>query len=286
MQLREYVEGVSDPTSLAYVPATERVAVMDMDGTLVSESLPYMAICVFWVWRALEDSDYEATERERTVAQRLKDCMERHDLSNLGCSEQDVAGWMDRSMAGLTEAEAIEKARHWLQSTPAAPPYEHLMMGETYYQPMLEVVEYLRSYGFVIYVVSGSDREFCCAFLRDRLALSKEQILGYTVRYEKGAKGEERTAEVLTVNDGEEKVRNIRAKIAHRPLLAFGNSTGDYEMMRDVVSRGGRSFCILNDDSERDYGNPARAVRHKVRCQAAGIETISMKDDWLRIYQS
>lgn len=284
MQLREYVEGVCDPTSSTFVPATQRVAVMDMDGTLVSETLPYMAICVFWVWRALEDPDYEATEREQAVAQSLKDCMERHDLSSLEYSEREVAEWMDRSMAGLTETEAIEKAQHWLESTPAASPYEHLRMSETYYQPMLEVVDYLRSYGFVIYVVSGSDREFCRAFLSHRLGLSIEQILGYTVRYEKSAKGEVRTAEVLTVNDGIEKVKNIGAKIAHRPLLAFGNSTGDYAMMHDVVAGGGRSFCILNDDTERDYGNPARAARHKARCQAAGVETISIKEDWVKVY--
>ena len=179
--------------------------------------------------------------------------------------------------------------------------FEGMTYGESFYLPMVEVVEYLQDNGFTCYVCSGSDRFIYPLFIEGMLEISYNNVIGMDVRMEAAEQGDEdsldhtfsigvdvvRTNELLIKSLKTNKVLQIAQEIGQRPVLSFGNSSGDTSMHNYVI--GGNAyrsaaFMLVADDDARDYGNPEKGEDLKEKWTAAGYNVISMRDDWKTIY--
>lgn len=297
-----YVQEITDPKSARFVPIEDRIVVFDMDGTLVSETLPYFTMCVYWTYRVLDDPLYAASNREREVAEHLRECMNARRMDKFDFSEDEVTYWMDTSFAGLTTEQFRTHAQKWLQTT-YTPDRPDLLYSETFFRPMLEVVDYLRQSQFRIYILSASDREFCRAMVCQSLQIPPSNVIGYTVRYRAERQGESesrayilhpgeatlRTNHTITFNESFSKVESIINEIGQRPLLAFGNSSGDFSMFEYVVDGrtdgySGKAFLLLPDDTIRENGDLSRAKRYLTECEKTGYIPISKSTDWLTLF--
>jgi hypothetical protein len=173
--------------------------------------------------------------------------------------------------------------------------------ANTFYTPMVEVVEYLQENGFKVYVCSGSDRFICRTFIEGHLDIPFEQIIGMDVDIEatneEGADGLKyvytsednivRTDRLLIKNLKMNKVKAIVKEIGRQPVLSFGNSSGDVSMHNYTIFNNrykSAAFMLIADDEERDYGNTAKVQSLKEQWEQNGYHVISMKDDFRTIY--
>lgn len=297
-----YVAAATDENGADYVPPEDRIAVFDLDGTLLCETDPnYFDYCLL-VHRVLEDPEYrdKSTDFEREVANKIRE-QDATGASFPGL-EVDHGRAVASAFAGLTPEEFNTYVRTFRQ-TPT-PGYENMTRGEAFYQPMLQVVDLLRENGFLIYIVSGTDRFIVRGIVEDSpLDVPPWQIIGsdetVVARNQGDADG---LNYVFGSDDGPvlggvfvvknlkmNKVSAIVREIGRRPVLAFGNSTGDASMA-NYVSRDNPhkslAFMLCCDDLEREHGNEAKAARMRALCESSGWIPVSMKNDWTTIYGS
>jgi len=174
--------------------------------------------------------------------------------------------------------------------------------GQSFYQPMLEVFDYLKDNGFTYYVVSGSDR-FICRALVDAIGIAPNRVIGMDVRLVSSSQGEEagvnytmgreedlvRTDELLIKNLKTNKVLQISQEIGKVPVLSFGNSGGDSAMHNYCLSNSkhrSAAFMLVADDELRDHANREKALALAQKWHDAGYYVISMSDDFRTIYAS
>lgn len=289
--ITKYVSAVCSPVDAHLVAPEERIAVYDMDGTLISERLPYMCICMYWVSQVLDVDCYSPSSRERTVALHLRQCMEHRCMEQFQYTYAEVDGWMYRRMAGITDEEFRQNASRWLSTTPVQG-VEGITYAQTIYLPMIELFEYLRNNGFQQYVLTASDSIFAQAMLCQRLQIPPDHVLGNPVKYECGqVSGQKvRTSQWTRYNDGSEKAKSIQDKIGKCPLIAVGNGTGDYAMMHHTMegqplNRQGIALCVLCDDVQREYGDTAKAADVAHYCNKNGFIPISIQNDWNTLWE-
>lgn len=294
--LQSYVDNVTDPSSDDYVPAEERVAVFDLDGTLICETAPTYFEWLLYLHRVLEDDSYSASIEEKAYAEEVKAAVENHSIP----SEMDwgEAYAQNAAFTGMTMQEYADYVGTFGKTEVEG--YNGMLWEEAIYLPMAEVVSYLASNDFKTYIVSGSERQLLRVIARGVLQFDVNHIIGSDVETygteQDDAEGMDYvfkpTDEVLRGNLTMKnlkmnKVSSIVREIGIRPILAFGNSTGDFSMFQYTSSnpdRKGLAFCVLADDTQRENGNPAKAASIKQRCEEAGWNMISMKDDWETIY--
>ena len=195
--------------------------------------------------------------------------------------------------AGMTSDEFAPIVTDWLATA------RHPRFGRGYtelvYQPMLELLAYLRGNGFKTYIVSGGGVEFMRTFAEQRYGVPPEQVVGSTIRtkYEvrNGRPVIVRLPEVDFIDDGPGKPVGIHKFIGRRPIAAFGNSDGDFEMLEWVTSAPGpRLGLIVNhDDATREYaydrGSPiGRLERGLDQAPRRGWTVASMKNDWKKVF--
>ena len=179
--------------------------------------------------------------------------------------------------------------------------FEGMTYATSFYTPMIEVVEYLQDNGFKCYICSGSDRFICRTFIEGMLDIPYEQIIGMDVGLEAtGQEGEDglnyvfkagddviRTDKLLIKNLKMNKVTQIVQEIGRKPVLSFGNSSGDVSMHMYTISDNpyrSAAFMLVADDDVRDYGNPEKTESLKTKWAESGFEVISMRDDFRTIY--
>ena len=182
------------------------------------------------------------------------------------------------------------------------PGYDGMARGDGWYRPMLQVVDYLRARGFRVWIVSGTDRFIVRGLVAGSpLAVPPDRIIGsdetVVATGQNGADGL-----VYQLAEGDEvvlggrfvvknlkmnKVSAIVREIGARPVLAFGNSTGDSSMAAYATRGNPRralAFMLCCDDVERENGNPEKAAKMRALCEANGWVPVSMRDDWKTIY--
>lgn len=194
-----------------------------------------------------------------------------------------------------TEFEAIVK--HWFAT--ARHPRFKRPYNELVYQPMLELLTFLRANGFQTFIVSGGGQEFMRAYADAAYGIPPEQIVGSTgkLKYELSAAGEPvlmRLPEIDFIDDGPGKPVGIQKHIGLRPTLAFGNSDGDYEMLRWTTADTGSGqprlgLIVHHDDAEREYAydHPSAVGQLKralVEAKERGWVIVSMKNDWKAVF--
>jgi phosphoserine phosphatase len=284
-----FVEQVTDPRSRAYVPPAERIAVFDNDGTLWSEQPAYFQLAF-------------AIERVRALAPKHPEWRMRQPFQ--GVLEGDmkaVAATGERGLlelvmathAGLTTEEFAASVREWIAT--ARHPTLKRPYTELVYQPMLDLLGYLRANGFKTYIVSGGGIEFMRVFAEQVYGVPPEQVIGSSIAtgYEvrDGKPVIVRQPKIDFIDDKAGKPVAINKFIGRRPIAAFGNSDGDFQMLEWTTAGAGPRLGVLvhHDDAAREFAydrgsHIGRLERGLDEAAARGWVVISMKDDWNVIY--
>jgi hypothetical protein len=285
----DFVDRVTLPESPAFVRPEERVAVFDNDGTLWCEQ-PVQVQVLFAQdrLRDMADRDPELRSHQPFKAFLEHDLKTMHDLGKRG-----VFAVAFMVHAGVTEAEFAEAAGAWLASA------THPILGRPFtqcvFQPQLELMGYLRSRGFRVFIVSGGGIDFMRVFAEEVYGVSPEQVIGSSVKTRVAVRDDRlelmKLAELRSFDDRDAKVENIGLHIGRRPIFAFGNSDGDLPMLRYARAGPGVRLALLlhHDDGEREFSydrefrlSPlADALDH---ASDYGITVVSMKRDWERIF--
>ena len=252
-RILEFVETVTKEGGPDYVPPSERIAVFDNDGTLWCEQPLYFQLAF-------------ALDRVRELAPRHPEWMEQQPfkaaLENdlpavLAGGEHALLELVMATHAGTTTEEFASIVGDWLKE--ARHPETGLLYKEMVYQPMLELLEYLRENGFKTFIVSGGGIEFMRVFTEEVYGIPPEQVVGSSIKtvfeLRDGNPVLVRLPEINFIDDKAGKPVGIHQFIGRRPIAAFGNSDGDLEMLQYVAGGDGASllFLLRHDDSEREY---------------------------------
>jgi phosphoglycolate phosphatase-like HAD superfamily hydrolase len=284
-----FVAAVTTEGSPTYVPPAERIATFDNDGTLWAEQpLYFQGFFAIDQARALAAKNAELAEREPFRALLAND---REAIASFG--EQEIGELLAATHAGMTPEAFLQGARAWLDS--ARHPRFGRLFKACVYQPQLELLAYLRANGFKTFIVSGGGVDFIRAFAEDVYGIPPEQVVGSSgkTRFElqDGRAVLVKLPELGSVDDKEGKPININLHIGRRPILAFGNSDGDLQMLQYTASGTGPRLMLLvhHDDAEREYAydrdsHVGRLDQALDTARAQGWQVVSMKEDWQTVF--
>ncbi|MFP2924366.1 HAD family hydrolase [Pyxidicoccus sp. 3LG] len=281
--LLTFVDAVTTEETPSFVRAEDRIAVFDNDGTLWPEQPFYFqGLFVIDRIRALSVDHPEWKEQ-----QPFKAILEGSALH--GSTEHDVAALVAATHAGMTTDAFARIAREWLAA--ARHPRFHRRYTECVYQPMLELLSFLRAHGFTTYIVSGGGIDFLRVFAEEVYGIPPAQVVGSSAkaRFElrDGRPVLVKLAELGSLDDGPGKPVNIHLHIGKRPILTFGNSDGDLQMLQYTAAGTTPHLELLlhHDDAGREYAydRESRAGRLDAALSEArrrNWTVVSMKNDW------
>jgi phosphoserine phosphatase len=284
-----FVRATTTEGASTFVPPAERVAVFDNDGCLWSEQPVY-----FQLLFALDQVRALAPKHpEWRMRQPFKAALEG-DMKALAASgEKGLLELVMVSHAGNTPAEFQAIVKEWLAT--ARHPRFKRRYTELVYQPMLELLAYLRANGFKTYIVSGGGIEFVRAWSEAVYGIPPEQVVGSSIKtkYEvrDGVPTLVRLPEIDFIDDKAGKPVGINRHIGRRPIAAFGNSDGDFQMLEWVTAGPGPRFGLIvhHDDAEREYAydrksHVGRLERGLDEGPGRGWTIVSMQRDWNRVF--
>lgn len=284
-----FVEKVTKEGGSDFVPVSERIATFDNDGTLWCEQPMYVQMAfVLDRVRALADKHPEWKDR-----QPFKAVLEADLKSLAAAGEKALVELLMVTHAGMTTDEFETIVLDWLKT--AKHPKFQRPYTECVYQPMLELLAYLRANGFKTYIVSGGGIEFMRPWTEKVYGVPPEQVVGSSIKlkYElrDGKPVLARLPEVDFIDDKGGKPVGIQKFIGRRPIMAFGNSDGDFEMLEWTTSGSGPRFGLIvhHTDAEREYAydrnSPiGRLVRGLDEGPKRGWTIVDMKRDWKTIF--
>ncbi len=284
-----FVIATTTPTDARYVPPAERIAVFDNDGALWSEQLMYFQLAfAFDRVKALAPKHPEWKDKE-PFASLLKG-----DLKTaLAGGEHAILEIVMATHADLTTDEFNAEVRSWLTTA------RHPKTGRPYtamvYQPMLELLAYLRANGYKTFIVSGGGVEFLRVFAEEVYGIPPEQVVGSSIRtkYEvrNGKPVIVRLPEIDFIDDKDGKPIGINKFIGRRPILAFGNSDGDFQMLEWTTAGAGPRLGLYlhHDDAARESAydresSIGRLARGLDEGPKRGWVIVSMKNDWSQVF--
>ncbi len=286
----DFVEKVTAEGSPDFVPESERIATFDNDGTLWSEQ-PMYAQLFFVIDRIKAMApDYPEWKTEEPFASLLKG-----DLKAVAASGKNgLLELVATTHAGMTTEEFEKLVSDWIAT--AKHPKTGRLHTEMVYQPMLELLAYLRANGFKTYIVSGGGIEFMRPWTERVYGIPPEQVIGSSIKTKFETKDGkpvlQRLPEIDFIDDKAGKPIGINSHIGRRPIAAFGNSDGDREMLEWTQAGEGARLMMLvhHDDAEREwaYGPDSKIGTFSddlmSEAKKNGWTVISMKDDWATIY--
>jgi phosphoglycolate phosphatase-like HAD superfamily hydrolase len=290
-----FVKATTEQASPTFVPPGDRIATFDQDGTL-------------WVEHPLYAQAMFALDRVRALApkhpewknkQPFKAVLTGNRETMAKFSEADWEVIVGATHAGMTTEQFLGIVKEWLAT--AQHPRFKRPYTELVYQPMLEVMEYLRGNGFKTYIVTGGGQEFVRVYSQQVYGIPPEQVVGSSLltkyEYRDGKPLLTRLPKVFFIDDHAGKAVGINLFIGKRPFAAFGNSGGDEEMLLWTTAGQGQrlGMLVLHDDAEREFAyGPAQGLPDtKVGAfsqalydvaQLNGWVVVSMKKDWKRIF--
>ncbi len=297
--LKEYVEDVTNPESPNFISTDDRIVTFDMDGTFVGELYPTYFEYNMLEYRVLDDASYrdKAPEDVRQAAQNIRDFV-RNGTPLPSHFDMRHARAAAKAYAGMTIAQFDAYVKAY--GNKPANGFKGMTYGKSFYQPMLEVFEYLKDNDFTFYVVSGSDRYLCRALV-ESIGIEPNRVIGMDVRLVSSKQGDQegvnytmekkedlvRTDSLLIKNLKTNKVLQISQEIGKVPVLSFGNSGGDCSMHNYCLSNNKHrtaAFMLIADDEARDHANREKALKLGEQWRDAGYHVISMRDDFVTIY--
>jgi phosphoserine phosphatase len=285
-----FVEKVTTATSPDFVPPAERIATFDNDGTLWAEKPMYFQL-LFALDRVKELApQHPEWKTKEPFASLLKGDMK----GVLAGGEHAIVEIVMATHAGMTTAEYEKIVKDWIAK--ARHPVTKRLYTEMVYQPMLELLAFLRANGFKTFIVSGGGIEFMRPWTERVYGIPPEQVIGSSIktRYEmrKGGPVLLRLPEENFIDDKAGKPVGINSHIGLRPIAAFGNSDGDRQMLEwTQAGKGARLMMLVHhDDAKREwaYGPKSKVGTFSDSLMAEakkdGWTVISMKDDWKGIF--
>jgi phosphoglycolate phosphatase-like HAD superfamily hydrolase len=264
------------------VPVAERIATFDNDGTLwVEQPLPPQFDFVFRAWGEEIKADPSLAEQQPYKAIIARDPT---FFAGIAAQEPEVVATLlaafGRTWKGTTPDAFDAQVREWLQTVKQ--PKLGVPYIELVYQPMLELLDYLRAHEFRVFVVSGGGRDFMRVFAEDAFGVFKENVIGTAAEYSY-ADGEivrgEHALGGLNVRAG--KPEHIFATTGRLPVFAGGNADVDIEMLEAATF----SVLLDHDDSEREFLYTSGAEESLARAKELGWTVVSMKNDWSTVFQ-
>jgi len=285
----DFVEKVTKKGSPDFVPPNERIATFDNDGTL-------------WCEKPLPVQLYFALDRVKALAPQHPEWKTKEPFASIlkgdlktaaAGGEHAVAELMMATHTGNTTVEFEQIVKEWIATA------KHPKTGQLYtkmiYQPMLELLDYLRANGFKTFIVSGGGIEFMRPWAEKTYGIPPEQVVGSSVK----TKFELRDGQPVLVrlpelnfnDDKGGKPVGINRHIGRRPIAAFGNSDGDLQMLQWTAAGSGPRFCLYvhHDDAAREYvydrtDKLAKLDEGLDEAVAKGWTVVSMKNDWKTIF--
>jgi phosphoserine phosphatase len=285
----DFVERVTDPASPDFVPEPERIAVFDNDGCLWSEK-PYYVQLAFVLDRLAQ----LAPEHPEWSDDPLIAAAVAGDLETVAAAgEHGLLKLVMITHAGTTTEEFSAIVTDWLAT--ARHPQLDRPYTESVFQPMLELLDYLRANGFQTWIVSGGGIEFMRPWTESIYGIPPEQVIGSSIvtEFEMRDDGPAlvRRPEISFIDDKAGKPVGIQTHIGRRPIAAFGNSDGDLQMLQWTTAGPGARLGVIihHTDAEREFAYDRDS--HVGRLDAAldeaaqrGWTVVDMKRDWARIY--
>jgi len=285
-----FVEKVTKPGSSDFVPVPERIATFDNDGTLWCEKpLPVQLFFVLDRVKALAPQHPEWQTKEPFAS-----ILKGDPKGLMAGGERGLMEVIMATHAGNTTEEFEQIVKDWIAT--AKHPKTGKLYTEMVYQPMLEVLAYLRANGFKTFIVSGGGIEFMRPWTEKVYGIPPEQVIGSSVK----TKFELRDGKPVLVrlpeanfnDDKGGKPVGINQHIGRRPVMAFGNSDGDLQMLQWTAAGPGARFCLYvhHDDAGREYVYDrkdalARLNQGLDEAAAKGWTVVSMKDDWKQVFK-
>ncbi|MCB1148909.1 MAG: haloacid dehalogenase-like hydrolase [Chlamydiia bacterium] len=268
-RLIAFVEESSDPKSQRFIPIESRIATFDQDGTLWVEK-PFYAQLAFSL-----------------------DTVADHPEWNENWTLQDIEKVINAAHSGMSVTEFQQKVQNWLAT--AKHPRFKRPYTELVYQPMLELIDYLRKNDYKIYITSGGGQEFIRVYSEKVYGIPIDRVIGTAgkLQYTKVNSKPElmKLPELLFLDDKSGKPEAIQLFIGKRPVAAFGNSDGDREMLEwSQTLNNSLQLLIHHDDAEREYAydTDSKIGRFSTALKEEALKNnwliISMKKDWNRIF--
>jgi hypothetical protein len=285
----EFVTKTTKSGSPDFVPVAERIATFDNDGTLWAEQPMYVQLAF-------------AVDRIKNLAPKHSEWKEQEPYASLlkgdikgalSAGEKALAQVLMASHSGMTTAEFEQIVKDWIAT--AKNPKTGRLYTQMIYEPMVELMEYLRANQFKTYIVSGGGIEFMRPWTEKAYGVPPEQVIGSTIRTKfelrDGKPILERLPEIDFIDDKTGKPIAINKFIGRRPILAFGNSDGDQQMLEWTAAGSGARFMGLvhHDDAEREWAydrnsHIGRLDKAWDEAIAKGWLVVSMKNDWKTIF--
>ena len=286
-RITDFVERVTDPESPDYVTPSERIATFDNDGTLWAEKPVYFQLVY-------------ALDRLRSKAEADPSVL-TSDALKAG-AKGDVEGMLASGIDGLKEVLAVSHSgmsvtefqsdvREWLNS--ATHPETGRLYGRMVYQPMLELLAYLRAEGFQTWIVSGGGVHFLRTFAEETYGIPPQQVLGSATptEYDTETRSVAKLPGVAFVDDKANKPVGIDSRIGRRPIFAAGNSDGDFQMLEYAMAGDGPRFALIvhHTDAEREFAydresHVGRLQRGLDEGPERGWLIVDMTSDWSRVW--
>lgn len=280
-----FVHAATQEEGPGYLPPAERIAVFDVDGTLLPEQPLMQGAFVLSRLKALADKDPALRQRPAVRA-----ALERDVAYFEKEGPRAVLELMTQTETGLTDEQYETQVRQFLKGV------KHPRLGvpfpQTAYVPMLELLEFLRASGFQTWLCSGGSVDFLRVLSPQLFGIPREQVIGSSLKKEAREQGGSlvlvRTDQLLTLNDQAQKPVNLSLHLGQRPALAVGNvrSAGDVQMLTYSKGRKGPSLQLLlnHDDAEREFAYAEKDGASLAAAKSRGFTVVSMKRDWKSVF--
>ena len=284
-----FVEKVTTKGSLDFVPVAERIATFDNDGTLWAEKpVPFQLLFAFDQVKQLAPHHPEWKSKE-PFASLLKG-----DLAGVAATgEKGLMEIVTATHTGMTTDEFTRSVQEWIAS--AKHPKTGRLLTAMVYQPMLELLAYLRANGFKTFIVSGGGVEFMRPWTEEIYGIPPEQVVGSSGKtsfeMRDGIPVLMRLPEINFIDDKAGKPVGIHQHIGRRPIAAFGNSDGDLQMLQWTCGGSGPRLCVFvhHTDADREWSYDRKSSIGRLdkgldEAGASGWTVVDMKADWAKIF--
>jgi hypothetical protein len=284
-----FVEKVTTPGSPAFVPVPERIATFDNDGTLWPEQPMYFQLIFILDRVKALAPEHPEWKTQEPFASALKGDMK----AVAAAGEKGLLQLVAATHAGMTTEEFTKEVTDWIATA------KHPTTGKPYtemiYQPMHELLDYLRANGFKTFIVSGGGIEFMRPWTEKTYGIPPEQVIGSSLKMKYEVRDGKPVLVKLSgidlIDDGAGKPVGIQSHIGRRPIFAAGNSDGDFQMLEWTTTGSGPRFGLIvhHTDGDREWAYDRKSAFGKLdhaldEAPKRGWTVVSMKDDWNTIY--
>jgi phosphoglycolate phosphatase-like HAD superfamily hydrolase len=285
----DFVAAVTKDAGPDYVAPAERIATIDNDGTLWIEQPIYTQFAF-----AVDRVKATANQHPEWKTQEPFASILSGNLKGLAASgEKGMVEIVEATHSGITTADFNKTVKEWLAA--AKHPRFKVLYTDLVYQPMIELLDYLRANGFKTFIVSGGGVEFMRAFAERVYGVPPEQVVGSSgklaLEASDGRPVIRKLPTVDFVDDGPGKPVGIQMRIGRRPIAAFGNSDGDLQMLQWTGAGGGARLCLIvhHTDGAREWAYDRQSHVGKLdkaldEAQAKGWVVVDMARDWRRVF--